>query len=159
MQAAFWLGKEGLGEARRKARATWKLLHKCTWPASRPILSWRKQLLRGKGSTGKMQDGTHPLLLYQLKGFQSHAQFSPTKPPVGGEGAYFPLTPPACGWSGWGIVDGDQAWSFLGEKAGGRGNFWRLFCFRVSPQADCLRFFILLSFLHEALHLIPPAAL
>lgn len=37
--------------------------------------------------------------------------------------------------------------------------FMCFFCFRVSSNADCLRFFILLSFLCEALDLILPNTL
>lgn len=77
--------------------------------------------------------------------------------PVVGESVYFQLDLQTRAWLWWAYLTVTKfkvSWDvMLGS------DLQSLFCFRVANQADCLKNFILLSFLFETLHLIVPTTL
>ena len=104
--------------------------------------------------------GWHPPLRYRISWRCSNLMLNFLQPGNPWVGRGHTSTAPSSMWLQWvGIVDDDQVWTFLGEKAGGGGCFHRLFWFRVCPHLLIALYFSFCYVLHEALHLFLPAAL
>ena len=106
-----------------------------------------------------MQDGTHPSVTISAEVVLISCSIFSSQATRGRGGDTLPTVPSSM-WLQWvGIVDDDQVWTFLGEKAGGGGHFHSLFWFRVCPHLLIALYFSFCYLLHEALHLFLPTAL
>jgi len=154
---ASWLARKGIMETPGRAHPLvyWKPEQKCCWPTNRPILPWRKPLLRGKGSTlGWCRImPTTPALMSAGGVTTSRSVFS-NQSTSGWGGGTLPLGPSSVWWTWLGTASGDKVWTFLKEKAGEGSHFHRLFSSESLPMLNASSFIILLSVLFEACHWI-----